>query len=117
LGRQLNIHPSLLPAFKGLHPQRQALEAGVRLAGCTVHFVTPELDSGPIIAQAAVPVLAADSVETLSARILSAEHRLYPSALRLLAGAQARLQEGRVLLNAPVNQTACLFSPSPAPHC
>ena len=70
LGRQLNIHPSLLPSFKGLHPQKQALDAGVRISGCTVHFVTPELDAGPIIAQAAVPVLADDTPETLAGRIL-----------------------------------------------
>lgn len=97
-GRQINIHPSLLPLFKGLHPQRQALAAGVRLSGCTVHFVTPELDSGPIIAQAAVPVLPDDTEETLSARILAAEHRLYPEALRLVAAGAARLEGGRVLI-------------------
>lgn len=97
-GRQINIHPSLLPLFKGLHPQRQALAAGVRLSGCTVHFVTPELDSGPIIAQAAVPVLPDDTEETLSARILAAEHRLYPEALRLVAAGAARLEGGRVVI-------------------
>ncbi|MFN4016000.1 MAG: phosphoribosylglycinamide formyltransferase [Reyranella sp.] len=80
--RLINIHPSLLPAFKGLHVQRQALEAGVRLSGCTAHLVTPDLDSGPIIAQAAVPVLPGDTEETLSARILQQEHRLYPLVVR-----------------------------------
>jgi phosphoribosylglycinamide formyltransferase-1 len=80
--RLINIHPSLLPAFKGLHVQRQALEAGVRLSGCTAHLVTPDLDSGPIIAQAAVPVLPGDTEETLSARILRQEHRLYPLVVR-----------------------------------
>ena len=77
-GRMINIHPSLLPAFRGLHPQKQALEAGVSVSGCTVHYVVPELDAGPAIAQAEVPVLPGDTVETLSARILEAEHRTYP---------------------------------------
>jgi len=112
LGRQLNIHPSLLPSFKGLHPHKQALDAGVRITGCTVHFVTPELDAGPIVAQAAVPVLAGDTAETLAARVLVAEHRLYPFALRLVASGQARLEGGRVLLNASVNQVDFLFSPT-----
>ena len=111
LGRQLNIHPSLLPAFKGLQPQKQALDAGVLISGCTVHFVTPELDSGPIIAQAAVPVHAGDSPETLADRILAAEHRLYPHALRLVASGAAWLEGGRVHLKAPDNQPDFLFSP------
>ena len=80
--RMINIHPSLLPAFRGLHPQKQALDAGVTVTGCTVHHVVPELDAGPAIAQAEVPVLPGDSVESLSARILGAEHKLYPAALR-----------------------------------
>src|SRR5262245_46920906 len=113
LGRQLNIHPSLLPAFKGLRPQQQALDAGVRIAGCTVHFVTPELDAGPIIAQAAVPVLADDTAETLADRILTAEHTLYPFARRLVADGAATLKDGRVVLQASVNQGDCLISPSP----
>ena len=111
LGRQLNIHPSLLPSFKGLHPQKQALDAGVRISGCTVHFVTPELDAGPIIAQAAVPVLADDTPETLAERILLAEHRLYPFALRLVASGTARLEGGRVVLKEGVNQADFLYSP------
>lgn len=81
----LNIHPSLLPAFPGLHAQRQALEYGVKVSGCTVHFVDQGLDSGPIILQEAVPVLPGDTEETLSARILKVEHRIYPEAVRLLA--------------------------------
>jgi phosphoribosylglycinamide formyltransferase-1 len=81
-GRIVNIHPSLLPAFRGLKPQAQALAAGVRVTGCTVHYVVPELDAGPTIAQMEVPVMPDDTVETLSARILEAEHRLYPEALR-----------------------------------
>jgi phosphoribosylglycinamide formyltransferase 1 len=98
--RQLNIHPSLLPAFKGLHPQAQALAAGVKISGCTVHFVTEELDGGPIIAQAAVPVSETDSADSLAARILAAEHRLYPQALALVAAGKARLCEGRVRIAA-----------------
>jgi phosphoribosylglycinamide formyltransferase-1 len=86
-GRLINIHPSLLPAFKGLHPQRQALAAGVSVAGCTVHYVTAEVDSGPIIAQAEVPVLPGDTENTLTARILAAEHALYPAALARVCGA------------------------------
>jgi phosphoribosylglycinamide formyltransferase-1 len=114
LGRQINIHPSLLPSFKGLHPQQQALDAGVRIAGCTVHYVTPELDAGPIIAQVAVPVLPGDTAETLADRILTAEHRLYPMALRLVATGEAVLEGGRVLLQGAVNQQDCLMSPPPS---
>ncbi len=83
--RILNIHPSLLPSFKGLHPQQQALDAGVKFSGCTVHLVTQELDAGPILAQAVVPVLAQDDEETLSQRILEQEHRVYAEAIRVLA--------------------------------
>lgn len=85
-GRMLNIHPSLLPAFRGLHVHEQALEAGVALSGCTVHWVTAELDSGPIVGQAAVPVLPGDTPETLAHRVNEAEHRLYPEALRQVLG-------------------------------
>jgi phosphoribosylglycinamide formyltransferase-1 len=81
-GRIVNIHPSLLPAFRGLKPQAQALAAGVKVTGCTVHYVVPELDAGPTFAQAEVPVLEGDTEETLSARILDAEHKLYPLALK-----------------------------------
>jgi len=83
-GRLINVHPSLLPAFTGLHTHRRAIEAGCKLAGATVHFVTPTLDHGPIIAQAVVPVLPSDTAETLSARVLEREHVLYPRALRWL---------------------------------
>lgn len=110
-GRQINIHPSLLPLFKGLHPQRQALQAGVRVSGASVHFVTPELDSGPIIAQAVVPVLSDDDDDSLAARILSVEHRLYPLALSLLVTGKARLEGDRVVLTASVNQGQTLLSP------
>lgn len=95
-GRVLNIHPSLLPAFPGLHAQRQALEHGVKVAGCTVHFVDEGLDSGPILLQAAVPVLEDDTEETLSARILEQEHRLYPEAIRLFAEGRLRVEGRRV---------------------
>lgn len=93
-GRALNIHPSLLPAFPGLHAQRQALEHGVRIAGATVHFVDEGVDSGPIVLQAAVPVLPGDTEETLSRRILAEEHRIYPEAVRLFAEGRLSI-EGR----------------------
>jgi len=83
--RMLNIHPSLLPSFPGLHTHRQALAAGVKLHGATVHVVTPELDSGPIVVQGAVPVLAGDTEESLAARVLAVEHRIYPQAVRWFA--------------------------------
>lgn len=84
-GKIINIHPSLLPDFKGVDAQKQALEAGAREAGCTVHFVTEEMDAGPIILQAKVPVLDGDSIESLSARILEQEHKIYPEAIRLVS--------------------------------
>ena len=84
-GRMLNIHPSLLPSFPGLDPHGQAIRAGVKISGATVHFVIPETDAGPIIAQAEVPVLATDTPETLAARVLAVEHRIYPEALRRVA--------------------------------
>jgi phosphoribosylglycinamide formyltransferase 1 len=99
--RQLNIHPSLLPAFKGLNPQAQALAAGVKISGCTVHFVTEDLDGGPIIAQTAVPVCEGDTAPSLAARILRAELALYPQALALVAAGRARLCDGRVTILAP----------------
>jgi phosphoribosylglycinamide formyltransferase 1 len=94
--RMVNIHPSLLPAFPGLHPQRQALAAGARFTGCTVHFVRPEVDAGPIIAQAVVPILPDDDEALLSARILKVEHRLYPLAVRLIAEGRVRVIAGKV---------------------
>lgn len=94
-GRMINIHPALLPSFKGLHTHRKAIEAGVKLHGCTVHFVTPELDDGPIIVQAAVPVLPGDDEDALAARVLEQEHRAYPLALKLVAEGRVRI-EGRV---------------------
>ncbi len=99
-GKVLNIHPSLLPAFPGLHAQKQALERGVKLAGCTVHFVDPGMDTGPIIAQAVVPVLPGDDEAALSARILKEEHRLYPLVVKLVATGAVRLEGGRVVTTA-----------------
>jgi len=112
-GRQINIHPSLLPAFPGLHVQRQALDAGVRVSGCTVHFVTPDLDAGPIIAQAAVPVLAGDTEETLSTRILRQEHRLYPQVVRWFAEGRLAITDGLVTIRGIPPEAALLFSPEP----
>src|SRR5664279_78986 len=97
--RILNIHPALLPAFKGLDTHKRALEAGVKLHGATVHFVVPEMDSGPIIAQGAVAVRAGDSEATLAARVLAVEHRIYPLALKLVAEGRVRLVDGRCLID------------------
>jgi len=90
-GRIMNIHPSLLPAFPGLHTHRRALAAGVRTHGCTVHFVTPDLDSGPVIVQAAVPVQSGDTEEQLAARVLAQEHRIYPQAIRWFCEGRLKL--------------------------
>ncbi|MFO0774207.1 MAG: phosphoribosylglycinamide formyltransferase [Nitrospiraceae bacterium] len=97
--RMMNIHPSLLPSFPGLDVQKKALEHGVKLAGTTVHFVTPGVDEGPIIIQAAVPVLEGDTVETLSARILVEEHRIYPRAVQLYAEGRLRVEGRRVVVD------------------
>ena len=110
-GQLINIHPSLLPAFKGMHVHRQALEAGVRLSGCTAHLVTPDLDSGPIIAQAAVPILPDDTEETLSARILRQEHRLYPLVVRWFAEGRIVVEGEKVAVNGVPPGAALLFSP------
>jgi phosphoribosylglycinamide formyltransferase 1 len=108
----LNIHPSLLPAFPGLDPHGQALRAGVKISGATVHFVVPATDAGPIVAQAAVPVLGDDDVETLAARVLAAEHRLYPLALALVAAARVRIVDGRCLLEGGDQAAATLLMPA-----
>ncbi|TIU85765.1 MAG: phosphoribosylglycinamide formyltransferase, partial [Mesorhizobium sp.] len=97
LGRMINIHPALLPAFKGLDTHARAIRAGIRIHGCTVHFVTLDMDDGPIIAQAAVPVMVGDSKDMLAARVLKAEHRLYPLALGLVAEGKARMEGGRTV--------------------
>jgi phosphoribosylglycinamide formyltransferase-1 len=98
-GRAMNIHPSLLPAFPGLHAQRQALDRGVKVAGATVHFVDEGIDTGPIILQDAVPVLEGDTVASLSARILEVEHRLYPEAIRLYGAGRLRIEGRRVVID------------------
>jgi phosphoribosylglycinamide formyltransferase-1 len=110
--RMINIHPSLLPAFPGLDTHRRALEAGVRFAGCTVHFVRFETDTGPIIAQAAVPVLPGDGEESLAARVLAAEHRLYPLALRLVAQGRVRIEGERALVDGTPPGTAAVLNPA-----
>jgi phosphoribosylglycinamide formyltransferase-1 len=112
-GRIINIHPSLLPAFPGLHVQQQAIDAGVRISGCTVHFVTADLDAGPIIAQAAVPVLPGDDAEALAARILRQEHRLYPQVVRWFAERRIALADGRVAVDGAPAAALLLFSPEP----
>jgi phosphoribosylglycinamide formyltransferase-1 len=98
VGRALNVHPSLLPAFPGLHAQRQALDHGAKVAGATVHFVDEGVDTGPIVLQAAVPVEAGDTEDTLAARILAQEHRLYPEAVRLFARGRLRIEGRRVIV-------------------
>jgi phosphoribosylglycinamide formyltransferase-1 len=110
-GRLVNIHPSLLPAFRGLNVHQRVLQSGARLSGCTVHFVVPELDSGPIIAQAAVPVLPGDTADSLAARTLCAEHKLYPSVLRLLAEARVVLEGEQVIYRQVEQAVGELFSP------
>jgi len=112
-GRVVNIHPSLLPLFPGLHIHQQAIDAGVRVSGCTVHFVIPDLDAGPIIGQAAVPVLAGDTADTLAARILRQEHRLYPLVVRWIAEGRVVLKDGRVAVNDVAPGATLLFSADP----
>lgn len=109
--RHLNVHPSLLPAFRGLHSHARVLEAGATITGCTVHFVRPEMDTGPIVAQAAVPVLPDDTPESLGARVLDAEHRLYPHALRLVASGEVRVEDEHVVRTTQITPQPPLFSP------
>lgn len=112
-GRILNIHPALLPSFKGLHGQRQALEYGVKLAGATVHFVDEETDHGPIVIQAAVPVLDGDDEEALGKRILAEEHRIYPEAIRLFAEGRLQIEGRKVrILDGPTQTSGALAHPS-----
>jgi phosphoribosylglycinamide formyltransferase-1 len=108
--RHLNIHPSLLPAFRGLHTHERVIAAGCKISGCTVHFVRAEMDEGPIVAQAAVPVLGEDSADTLAARVLEAEHHLYPHALALVASGAVSVNAELVLNNNEQAQVP-LFSP------
>ena len=111
-GRMLNIHPSLLPSFPGLDPHGQALKAGVKISGATVHFVIPETDAGPIVMQGAVPVRDDDTAEALSERILTIEHRIYPEALRLLASGRLRLEGDLCKIEENGSSGDSLISPS-----
>src|SRR6202166_604754 len=110
-GRMLNIHPSLLPSFPGLDPHRQALRAGVKISGATVHFVIPETDARPILMQGAVAVCDDDTADTLSARILAIEHRIYPAALRLVAGGRIRIEGNTCKAVGGTDSGASLISP------
>ena len=111
-GRLMNIHPSLLPAFPGLHTHRRALDEGVRIHGCTVHFVTPALDHGPAIVQAAVPVLDGDDEASLAARVLAQEHRVYPQAVRWFVDGRLYFDGRRVRVDCPVSGHDALISPA-----
>ena len=110
--RMINIHPSLLPAFPGIDTHARALAAGVKLAGCTVHYVRFETDTGPIVAQAAVPVLPDDDEARLAARVLAAEHRLYPLALKLIAEGRVRVQGENAFVEGTLPAQATLFNPA-----
>lgn len=115
VGRMVNIHPSLLPKYRGLHTHRQALDAGDKLHGATIHFVTEELDGGPLIAQAQVAVLPQDNIDDLAARVLQKEHQLYPLALRWLAEKRLKLSEnGKVILDNEILDKPVVFSPQEA---
>ena len=109
--RTLNIHPSLLPLFRGTRTHERALAEGVLVHGCTVHYVVPELDAGPIIAQAAVPVVPGDTPDSLAARVLAQEHALYPAALRMVCTGAVRLEEGRALFREGWDGDAALLNP------
>ena len=111
--RLMNIHPSLLPSFPGLHTHQRALDEGVRIHGCTVHFVTPTLDHGPVIIQAAVPVLDSDNEASLAARVLRQEHQVYPQAVRWFAEGKLTLDNGRVRLAADLVSDSAFVSPVP----
>ncbi|MBR0650600.1 phosphoribosylglycinamide formyltransferase [Roseomonas terrae] len=113
-GRMVNVHPSLLPCFPGLDTHARALAAGVRLHGCTVHLVTAGVDEGPILAQAAVPVLPDDTEATLAARVLIEEHRLYPAALAWVAAGLVRVEDGRAVLSGVDAASGCLANPLPS---
>jgi phosphoribosylglycinamide formyltransferase-1 len=110
-GRVLNIHPSLLPVFRGTHTHERALAEGVLVHGCTVHFVVPDLDAGPIVAQAAVPVVPGDTAQSLAARVLTQEHAVYPRAVRMICSGEARLEGGRVVFASSWDPRAALRSP------
>ena len=112
IGRMLNIHPALLLAFKGLYTHARAIAAGVKIHGASVHFVVPEMDSGPIIAQAAVPVAKDDTPASLAARVIKLEHRIYPLALKLVAQGRARLVDGRCIIDGVTTIKSTLVVPS-----
>ncbi|GHF27688.1 phosphoribosylglycinamide formyltransferase [Kordiimonas sediminis] len=111
--RMINIHPSLLPAYKGLHTHARALEDGVRFAGCTIHFVRPEMDNGPIIMQAAIPILPVDTPESLAARTLTFEHQMYPAAVRLIAEGKVRVSGHKVVIKEADIPPGGMISPVP----
>jgi len=110
--RMMNIHPSLLPSFPGLDVQKKAIDWGCKLAGCTVHFVTEGVDEGPIIIQAAVPILDDDTPETLAARILVQEHKIYPRAVQLFAAGRLRVDGRRVLITDAKTSNEAIISPT-----
>lgn len=111
--RMINIHPSLLPSYKGLHTHERALEDGVRITGCTVHFVRADVDTGPIIIQAAVPVLPNDTTDCLATRVLEAEHIIYPEAVRLVASGIARVRGFKVIIDGMPTPDHTMVSPLP----
>jgi phosphoribosylglycinamide formyltransferase 1 len=111
-GRMLNIHPSLLPSFPGLDPHGQALRAGVKISGATVHFVTPDTDAGPIVMQGAVTVMHDDTADTLSERILAIEHQIYPAAVRLVADMRVRIDGERCVVEGATDSGATMIAPS-----
>lgn len=112
--RLINIHPSLLPAFRGLHIHERVIEYGARFSGCTVHFVRPAMDDGPIIAQAAVPVHSDDDADRLAARVLAEEHRIYPLAVRLIAEGRLQIEDERVIVQNARAPAEALLNPQPA---
>lgn len=109
--RMVNIHPSLLPSFKGLNVQQRAIDAGVRFSGCTVHYVRRKMDTGPIIVQSVVPVLDNDDGEVLAARILGQEHIVYPLAIKLIAQGRTAIENERVLIDSPTTSSRMLINP------
>jgi phosphoribosylglycinamide formyltransferase-1 len=110
--RIINIHPSLLPAFPGLHTHKRAIESGTRFAGCTVHFVSPEVDAGPIIMQAAIPILPEDNEDSLAARVLTAEHQIFPAALALVAQDRVEIKGNRTIIKDAVFSDGTVISPA-----
>jgi phosphoribosylglycinamide formyltransferase-1 len=112
LDKLINIHPSILPSFKGLHTHERAIKAGVRFSGCTVHFVRPEMDDGPIIVQAAVPIHQEDTPDALAGRVLIEEHKIYPLAVKLIAEGRVSVENGAVKIKNAVNPDSAIINPS-----